>query len=167
MADFYGTSVGFTAYAAATGRAVPAPTSPDTVEGALFRSSNTLDAMVAGRVSGVKTDGRAQLRLFPREGMYDAEGNEIEDDEIPIEMEYATYELAFQELTLPGSTSPVVTPGKTIKKVSVEGAVSVEYANTATSDQAAFVSSVEGILAPLFSSAVDYSGGLFGTAFRI
>jgi hypothetical protein len=167
MADFYGTSGGFDTYAAASGRAVPTPVSPDSVDGALFRASSSLDAMYGSRFSGYKTGGRSQLRAFPRTDMYDAEGEEIGVDEIPIEVEYATYELAFQELTLPGSTSPVVTPGKTIKKVSVEGAVSVEYANTSAADQKAIVSSIEGILAPLFSSTVDYSGGLFGTAHRI
>lgn len=167
MADFYGTSAGMTQYATMSGRSVPTPVAPDTVEGALFRASSYLDANWGGRFPGTKTGGRSQLRAWPRTGASDVDGNVIGDSEVPIEVEYATYELAFQELAQRGSLQPVVTPGSTIKKVSVEGAISVEYANTSAEDQAAMVTAIDGILAPILSSAVDYSSGLFGTAVRV
>lgn len=167
MPEGYGTDTDFEAYVLATGRTAADPNSPDTVEAARVRASMWIDARYGARFSGKKTDGRDQERAQPRTGQIDAEGLEIDEDEVPIEVEYATYEATLLELASPGSLQPTVTPAKNIKKVSVEGAVSVEYANTGTSDQLPVITIIDGILAPLLDTNFDYSSGLFGTTFRI
>ncbi|MFH7423074.1 hypothetical protein RA276_31690, partial [Pseudomonas syringae pv. tagetis] len=40
---------------------------------------------------GVKTEGRGQAREWPRTGADDYAGNPIPDDQLPIELEQATY----------------------------------------------------------------------------
>lgn len=163
MANFYGTEAGFETYNEAMGYTVVA----GDVNPALQRASTWIDANYGLRFPGYKTGGRSQVRAWPRTGATDAEGEAIETDEIPFEVENATYEAARQELSLPGSLQPVVNPSKTIKKVSVEGAVSVEFANTDNYDQQPVLTIIDGILAPLISSQINYSSGLFGTADRI
>jgi hypothetical protein len=53
------------------------------------------------------------------------DGTPISD--VPVQVEYASYEYAIQELKSPGSTSPIVTPGKVKTRSRVEGAVDVWY----------------------------------------
>lgn len=80
---------------------------------------------------GVKTDGRAQELEWPRTGATDSEGNEIPDDEVPVEVEHATYAAALLELTDPGSLSPIfVASGQVIKEK--VGPIEVGYASPPT-----------------------------------
>lgn len=113
---------------------------------------------------------RTQLRAWPRIGaVYDLGGGVVDpigNDEIPVEVAQATYEAVLQELISPGSLQPVVAPNRTIKKVKVEGAVDVEFANTDNYDQVPVLTSVEGILVPLLSN-VNYGSGLFARAYRV
>lgn len=164
MATFYGSESNFETYAEERGYTI----SDGDIEPALLRASIWVDSKYGSRFIGTKTGGRDQERAWPRTGAYDAEGNELDDAEVPNEIVFATYEAARQELSSPGSLLPVVTPGKAIKKVSVEGAVSVEYANTGAADQLPSLPIVDGILSTLFSASnVDNSLGLFGVASRV
>jgi len=163
MPDFYGTEAGFETYLEERGYIQP----DGDVEPALVRASTWLDATYGMQYSGYKTDGRSQLRAWPRTNATDSENISIETDDIPIEVEHATYEAARQELTTPGSLQPIVNPSKTIKKVSIEGAVSVEYANTDNYDQVPLLTIIEGLLAPLLGKTVNYASGLFGVNYRV
>lgn len=166
MPDAYGTDSDFALYATATGRTATAAVPPDSVAAARLRASMFIDAYYGPRFSGVRTNGRDQDRAWPRTGAYDSEGIAILEDEVPIEVENATYEATLQELSSPGSLQPVVTSGQVIKKASVEGAVSVEFANVGVDDQAPTLTILDGILAPLLSGGIDMSSGLFGYTYR-
>ena len=75
---------------------------------------------------GVRTDGRNQDHEWPRSGATDAEGNEIPDDEVPIEAEHATYQAALLELLEPGSLSPIFVATQQVIKEKV-GPIEVGY----------------------------------------
>lgn len=168
MPDYYGTEAGLEAYAEARGIVLTEGADPIA---ALIRSSTWIDANWGSQFSGYKTGGRTQLRAFPRTGAYYNLGGDVTEliptDEIPVELDNATYEGAILEMATPGVLQPIVTPSKAIKKVAIEGAVSVEFANTGTYDSAPVITSVEGILAPLFTSITNDGSGLYGTAYRV
>lgn len=75
---------------------------------------------------GTKTGGRAQDLEWPRTGATDSEGNEIPDDEVPVEVEHATYEAALRELLEPGSLSPVFVEAQQVTREKV-GPIEVSY----------------------------------------
>ena len=58
---------------------------------------------------GIKANGRDQALAWPRSDAVDADGNEIEDDEIPAEVIAAQHALTRAELASPGALSPDVT----------------------------------------------------------
>lgn len=77
--------------------------------------------------SGEKTGGRAQELAWPRTGATDVDGNEIPDNEVPREVEHATYEAALRELVTPGSLSPDFVPSGQVTKEKVD-VIEVTYA---------------------------------------
>ncbi len=166
MPDFYGTEAGFETYLEARGITQPA----GEVVPALHRASTWIDANWGSQFSGYKAT-RTQLRAWPRVAAYYNLGGgvteAIDSDETPVEVEYATYEAAIQELTSPNSLMPVITPSKSFKRVRVEGAVEVEFANTGTFDSKPVITSVSGILAPLLNSLLNDGSGLYGVAYRV
>lgn len=175
MADHYGTVEGFTAYTSARGidvwsftvflAGVAVEVSNTTITAALVRASAYIDMRYRTRFWGTKTGGRAQVLAWPRYGAYDAAGTAFDDDETPIEVEYATYEAALRELAAPGSLMPDVITGKIKKRVRVEGAVEVEYAvgSGGAASQMPVIGIIDGILAPLIGAAPS---PYFGTAIR-
>jgi hypothetical protein len=123
----YGNNEGFTAYHDARGTDTsdydaPAITAARTV------ASEWLDARYRGNFTGLKIGGRAQVREWPRTGAIDYYGDAIPSETVPIEIDNAVYVLALRELSNPGTLATDVTPNE-YKRVSVDGAVSVEFAN--------------------------------------
>lgn len=155
MADFYGTVEGATAYHTARDNAAwSAAGVTDALRTAsLVRASSWIDATYGNRFPGKKTEGRAQDLAWPRTGATDAEGEEIADDEIPREIEQATFEAALRELATPGSLSPDYVASERVKQEKV-GELAVTYADGAGSadDVKPVISIIDGILSSLLFS---------------
>lgn len=153
MPDFYGTVAAADAYHAA--RANAAWTGDDVAkQAALLRASVYIDGryrkLLASGVwqslfPGVKTEGRGQAREWPRTGAEDYEGHAIPSDQVPIEVEQATYEAALRELVEPGSLSPDFVAASTVKRQKV-GPIEEEFSVAAGADGAASVRPVISII---------------------
>lgn len=129
MADHYGTLPGALAYHEVRGNA--AWSADGVTDGqrtaALVRASSAIDGMYGPRFPGKKAGGREQALAWPRAGAIDhCAGEEIPEDEIPVGVVNATYELALAELASPGSSTPTVTPGQVVQSESV-GPISTSY----------------------------------------
>lgn len=129
MTDFYGTASGFRAYLTARGITAPSGSDNDaTVNAKLLVGSEWLDARFKDLFPGRKTNGRDQVREWPRVGASDDEGYAIDSTVPPVEVENATYEAARREFANQGILSKDFTPNK-YQRASVSGAVSVDYTN--------------------------------------
>ena len=126
MATSYGTPTGFLAYCSERGITPPSVVT-GAIQSALQVASEWLDNIYRPSFPGMKTGGRDQEREWPRAGATDIYGYAIPSDTVPNEITYATYEAALQDMNSPGSLSVDYTPPK-YKRVSVHGAISVEYA---------------------------------------
>lgn len=116
---------------------------------ALVRASTWLDGEYGARFSGAKTGGRSQQLQWPRTGAMDAEDNEIEDDEVPFEVENAVYEAALRELANPGGLTPDIVGTERILREKV-GDLETQYADAADPNAAKpVVTIIDGILAGL------------------
>lgn len=135
---------------------------------ALVRASAYIDGRYRWRLSsgrwvsmfrGVKTGARAQELEWPRTGATDYEGEEIATDEIPREVEYATYEAALRELVEPGSLSPDYTSASQVTKEKV-GPIEVQYAESKATDNMTpnrpVIPEIDEILAPLVYRPYEY-----------
>ena len=123
MADFYGSFEAAASYHVDRGNtAWSADGVTDTQRtAALVRASSALDGQYGARFPGRKTGGRSQALAWPRTGARDhCAGEDIPDDEVPVEVESAAYELALAELQRPGSSSPILTPGRLVKRQKVD-----------------------------------------------
>lgn len=89
-----------------------------TRNGALQRATDYLDNTYRTRFPGTKTGGRAQLPEWPRTDATDVNDEEIGTTEVPIEIEYATYEVAL--LVVKGVDLNPVVQGGTIKRERVK-----------------------------------------------
>jgi hypothetical protein len=70
---------------------------------------------------GSMTCGRGLQGLaWPRTGVTDCNGDEVPDDEVPQEVEMATFVAALAELESPGILTPSITPGQVVKRVKVD-----------------------------------------------
>jgi len=115
-------------------------------EAALIRATQILDATYRREFPGSRTNGRAQALEWPRTGATDFNGDDIDEDEVPIEIIEATCELALRELASPGSTMPDLDRGGTVHRVRA-GSVEVEYGANASATTTFQL--IDGILAPL------------------
>ncbi|KAA8712942.1 DnaT-like ssDNA-binding protein [Pseudomonas cannabina] len=104
---------------------------------------------------GVKTEGRGQAREWPRTGAYDYEGNPIPADQVPVEVEQATYEAALRELVDPGSLSPDFVSASMVKREKV-GPLETEFAVSVGADAASSVrpviSVIDEMIAPVLAA---------------
>lgn len=168
MGEFYGSLEDATVYHSDRGNAAWTASGVTDAQrtAALVRASSWLDGTYGDRYSGKKTGGRSQELLWPRTGATDVECEEIEEDEIPREIEYATYEAALRELASPGSLSPDYVASERVKQEQV-GDLSVTYMEGAGSadDVKPVVSVIDGILASLLRSAKSTTT-LFGFSAR-
>ena len=67
-----------------------------------------------------------QALSWPRQGVIDAEGHSVPSDSVPREIQWATSEVAWQELVEPHSMAPVYTPHDRVR-MEKAGPVSVTY----------------------------------------
>lgn len=128
MADIYGTLDGALAYHDARGNAAWSAVGIDDAkrEAALLRASEALDGIYGARFPGKKAT-RSQVRAWPRVGAVDhCSGEDIPDDEAPVEVETAAYALALAELASPGSSTPTLTLGRTVRSQKV-GSIQREF----------------------------------------
>lgn len=148
---FYGTAADFTTYHTDRGGVIPASWTDSVIEAALLLSSEWLDGIYADSFYGYKTGGFDQVREWPREAALTNTYPQkvFTDTEIPTRVEEAVYEAAFRELTTPGALNVDFTPNK-YNKVSVSGAVSVEYAqNLSVNDSQLQILKVSSLIEPL------------------
>src|SRR5882757_4021964 len=151
MADIYGTAAGFRLYHIARGRSVINYTDDVELNAALLVSSEWVDAKFRVSFGGTKVGQRAQIREWPRNGAMDRDCYSIPADSVPVEANNATYEAALREFNSPGALSVDWTPNK-YKRVSVDGAISAEYANFgAASDIQTEFAIIEQIIAPILT----------------
>lgn len=153
MPDFYGTVEAADAYHAA--RANAAWAGDDVAkQAALIRASVYIDGRYRKLLAsgawqslfpGVKTEGRGQTREWPRTGAEDYEGHAIPSDQVPVEVEQATYEAALRELVEPGSLSPDFVAASTVKRQKV-GPIEEEFSVAAGADGAASIRPVISII---------------------
>lgn len=112
---------------------------------------------------GTKTGGRAQAREWPRTGASDSDGNAIPDNEVPSEVERATYEAALRELTEPGSLSPDYVSAGQVTRETV-GPITVQYASGqsdgAMTPNRPVVTGVDDILAGLICDRPKFGIGV-------
>lgn len=84
---------------------------------------------------GLRSHGRSQALMWPRAGIWDQEGYGIPSDQIPIEIQNATAEIALRELVTPGAMNPDFVASDLVKKETI-GPMSVEYALASVSADA-------------------------------
>lgn len=158
---FYGTFIGFVDYHTDRGRDVSEYDEAD-VETKLLVASEWLDGSFASSFSGYKVGLRDQVREWPRTYAVDRDGNSVDYTTVPVEVEHATYEAALRELQTDGSLLVDYTPGK-YKRVSIDGAVAVEYRGMDASSVQTQFPIIGRILSRLLSGS---SSGLTGTLSR-
>ncbi len=159
MSDFYGNVTDADAYQTAHGGNAKwtAATTPEKTA-ALLTASEWIDANYGALFPGYPTGKISQLRAWPRTNAADIYGDSIAADAVPVPVQQATYEVALRQIVSPGSLFRDWTAGKDIKQASVDGAVSVTYAGSASfADAQLTVAKVGSILAPVLSAAGDVS----------
>lgn len=122
----YGTAAGYKAWADARGTSYAGYTD-DEIAQALVRATSYIDGAYRASFPGYKTERRGQALEWPRTGATDAVGEALATDEVPVEIENATYEGAARELAEPGSLNPdIAAGGGGIKREKV-GPLETEY----------------------------------------
>ena len=166
----YGTLVGAGTYHTARGNSAWTGSDADKTA-ALVRATDYIDGRYrvmlrtgkwVSMFRGSRTEGRSQDHEWPRLGATDAEGNAIDDDVVPIEVEYATYEAALRELVTPGSLSPDFVPNTQVTKEKV-GPIELSYADgsgTGSTPNRPIVPVIDEIIAPLIYEPSDYRGAV-------
>lgn len=117
-------------------------------EAAIIRATAVLSSAYAWK--GTRRNGRDQALSWPRYDVADAEGWPVPYDAVPREIADATCIVALQELTEPGSMSPVVVEADRAKRLKA-GSVEIEYANAASFPAAS---------RPVLVAVSDMIGGL-------
>ena len=94
-------------------------------DAAIMRSSAWLSTFPEWDGS-MKCGRGLQGLAWPRTDVTDCNGDSVPDDEVPFEVQHATYIAALAELTTPGILTPTITPGKQTKREKVD-VIEVEY----------------------------------------
>ena len=163
--SYYGTPSGFRTYHTARGRPMTEYDDDTALEALLLVASEWSDGTYGGQFPGIKTGGRDQARMWPRAGAYDKFGYAIPSDSVPVEQISAVYEAAYKEGETSGALLRDYTPSQ-YKRVSVDGAVSVEYAQFQSAfDAQTRFPVVDHIIAPLLTGAAVSS--LSGSVSRV
>lgn len=76
---------------------------------------------------GAKTYGRSQTGAWPRTGVTDCEGTAIANDEIPTEVIMAQYDLAWAEMSTPGTLNPTGSVRDALVSMERVDVISVQY----------------------------------------
>lgn len=170
----YGDADGFVAYHEARGRSIPGTWDSESITAALLSASEWIDSVYGPSFVGHKTAGFTQAREWPRISATIRDtgkwGNyyTYATDAIPDRVISATYEAAFRQATTPGSLDVDYTPNK-YKSVTIEGAISVEYASfSSASDIQVQIGAVDKLLWPLLDpSSSGAASNLSGPVGRI
>lgn len=147
----YGTDEGSLQYnAVARGRTSWSDLTPEQRTINLVLASSAIDAMFEPRFPGVRTGGLNQENAWPRLSRV-VRGWGIGDTEVPVVVEWATYELAYQLSVDPAILQQVQQPGSMIKRETV-GPLTTEYAIPTTDGEVLQTRFplIEGMLSPLF-----------------
>lgn len=170
----YGDATSFIDYFTARGKDVSFY-DDDVIEAALLVASEWIDGIYGDFFVGHKTAGFTQQFQWPRISAVVSDGNgewrnyyTFPDNVIPDQVKNATYEAAYRQLLSPGALIVDYTPSK-YKRVSVDGAVSVEYMQfSSASDVQTEIAIVDSILWPLLDEYTDGTkSGLSGGTVRI
>lgn len=167
----YGTLAGADSYHQARGNAAWAAGSTEARTGALIRATDYIDGRYryllptgrwASMFPGVRTAGRGQPNEWPRTGAVDYDGDPIAPDEIPDEVERATYEAALLELQNPGGLSPIYVASEQVTREKV-GPIEVAYGDSAAGGEQPgstpnrpVVPAIDEILAPLLRTPATF-----------
>lgn len=152
---FYGNVEDFKNYCTLRNKVLPETWTNEMIESALLISSEWLDSKYENIFIGYKANGYKQERSWPREAavVQNYPYYLFAKDEIPEQLNKATYEAAFRNLTSPGSLEVDFTPNQ-YKSVRIEGGVSVEY-----NSSLAYASDIQTeipIIQSLMSDLIDY-----------
>lgn len=152
---YYGNVDDFKTYCMSRGKSLPETWTDEMIESALLVSSEWLDGEYENIFIGYKANGYKQERSWPREAavVQSYPYYLFAKDEIPAQIEKATYEAAFRNLTSPGSLQVDFTPNQ-YSSVRVEGAISVEYNSSLT--YASDIQTEIPIIQTLMSDLIDY-----------
>lgn len=149
--SFYGTVTAYQAYHNERG-SVLGTHGTISIQQALVVASEWIDSRYRSLFGGLKVGLRDQVREWPRTGALDYYGYPVLETFVPVEIEQATYEIALIHLAGTTPLSQNFVPAK-YRKVSVDGAISLEYAQFANaSDTQAQFKRVEEILSGLIGS---------------
>ncbi len=129
----YGTVLGFKEYHDLRGFDYGVVTDEE-IQQALLVASEWIDARYVTLFDGLKVGMREQVREWPRFGALDYYGHIIAQTGVPIEVTEATYETALIHMNGVTPLSVNFTPAK-YRKVAVDGAISLEYAQFQNSDE--------------------------------
>lgn len=99
------------------------------VSAALLTATEWLDSRYRSVFPGLKTNGRLQLRQWPRRGASDIYGYYIDYLTVPVQIENATYEAARIHLDDPGALTVNFTRPE-FTEASINGAMMVKYNTT-------------------------------------
>lgn len=161
----YGTVAGFRAYHSERGRDV-AGMLDATITKALLITSEWLDGRYRSRYAGIKKGDRTQIREWPRNMAVDITGWSIPNDIIPVEVENATYEGAYEEGKAAGSLTKNFTPSL-YSQVSITGAVHAQFnSNKNAADMQTQYPLVDQAIAPVLMIGSGNASGLSGQGIR-
>ncbi len=91
----------------------------ETTDGGILRASSWLSSFPDWDGS-MKCGRGLQGLAWPRTGVTDCNGDKVPDDDIPFELEHATFLASLAEISTPGILSPTITPGEQVKRVKVD-----------------------------------------------
>ena len=116
-------------------------------EAAIIRATAYVDSL---KFVGQPVNGRSQSLAWPRKNAHDRDGEEIEQTELPYEVETATGILSFIELQTPGALTPEVLRTDLVKREKV-GPIEQEYIGNPGSIEwsRTFVTAAMDLLKPL------------------
>lgn len=164
----YGNAAYFSTYIQQRGMEFPLDWDEDDQNAALLVASEWIDNVFGPSFTGYKTGGFEQEREWPRSAAFTntyPQHNFLTTD-IPDRVVKATYEAAYRQLSSPGSLMVDYTPNK-YKSVSIDGALSVDYAQFSSSaDIQKQFAIIDSLLAPLLTLTGAGSSKLSGGSFR-
>jgi len=162
--ESYATVASTVAYAATRGLEFDGP--DDDTEAALRRATTWIDARYRSGFTGYRVNRRNQALEWPRHDAYDANDNYVAYNALPQEIVRATQEAAIRELAEPGSLSPDLTVGQTMKRVKV-GPIEIDYdSSSAAYDNRPISTVIDDILSTLLSYPSGSGGRIAGTSER-
>lgn len=133
----------------ATMRGVTLPTGDSAVEVLLVKAADYIEAQ-RDRYQGVRTSD-TQAMQFPRRGVY-VDRLLIGENDIPRELRYAQMALAIEAQNADLQPSRLPSDRGPVTQESVEGAVSVSYANPGRLNSVPAFAKADALLAPLMKA---------------